>query len=94
MDLYGSRVRSVVRRYYAARAQTCFDRATRNKPTLHGVVVVRMNIKKDGQVGTASVVRNSTGDKTLGQCLTGQVRTWKVPPPPGGALAMEMPFSR
>ena len=94
MDLYGSRVRFVVRRYYAARAQTCFDRATRNNPTISGTVVVAMQIGADGAVTRARVARNTTGNDALGNCLQAQVGTWRLPPPPGGALEMQMPFSR
>ncbi|MFW5925643.1 MAG: AgmX/PglI C-terminal domain-containing protein [Myxococcota bacterium] len=94
MDQYGSRVRYVVRRYYAERAQRCFDRATRNEPGVSGTVVVGLAIGADGEVTRASVGRNTTGDSELGDCLAGQVRTWKLPPPPEGALEMDMPFSR
>ncbi len=94
MELYSSRVRFVIRRYYAARAQACFDRATRNNPTVSGTVVVNMTIGDDGAVSRSRVGRNTTGDTSLGNCLENQVSTWRLPPPPGGSLDMQMPFSR
>ncbi|MCB9601776.1 MAG: TonB family protein [Sandaracinus sp.] len=94
LELYGSRVRFVVQRYYAARAQTCFDRATRNNPSVSGTVVVKMTIGADGHVSDTSIVRNTTGDEVLGNCLRSQVASWQLPPPPGGSLEMQMPFSR
>lgn len=94
LDLYSSRVRYVIRRYYANRAQACFDRATRNAPTVSGTVVVSMTIGADGSVSRARTTRNTTGDESLGQCLQAQVSTWRLPPPPGGSLDMQMPFSR
>lgn len=94
LELYGSRVRFVVQRYYAARAQTCFDRATRNNPSVSGTVVVNMTIGADGNVSDTSVARNTTGDEVLGNCLRSQVGSWQLPPPPGGSLQMQMPFSR
>ncbi|MCB9619664.1 MAG: AgmX/PglI C-terminal domain-containing protein [Sandaracinus sp.] len=94
LELYGSRVRFVVQRYYAARAQTCFDRATRNNPSVSGTVVVKMTIGADGHVSGTSIVRNTTGDEVLGNCLRSQVGSWQLPPPPGGSLEMQMPFSR
>ena len=94
LELYGSRVRFAVRRYYAARAQTCFDRATRNEPTLSGTVVIAMTIGSDGGVSATSVQRNTTGDTTLGTCLAAQVGSWRLPPPPDGSIQMTMPFSR
>ncbi len=94
LELYGSRVRFVVRRYYAARAQGCFDRATRNNPNVSGTVVVNMTIGAEGNVSGTSIVRNTTGDDVLGNCLRSQVASWQLPPPPGGSLEMQMPFSR
>jgi len=96
MEMYSSRVRYVISRYYAGRARSCFDRATRNNPTLSGTVVINMTIAaSDGSVPRASVARNSTGDEVLGRCLAAQVTSWRLPPPPGGEnLQMQMPFSR
>jgi hypothetical protein len=94
MELYGSRVRYVVRRYYAGRAQNCFDRATRNDPSVSGTVVIAMTIGAEGEVSRARVQRNTTGNEALGNCLSSQVGTWRLPPPPGGSLDMTMPFSR
>ena len=93
LELYAGRVRYVIRRYYATRAQSCFDRATRNDPTLRGTVLVGFTIGADGQVGRAEVRRNTTGNAPLGACLSGQVTTWRLPAPPGGSLDLEMPFS-
>lgn len=94
MELYTGRVRFVIRRYYAARAQSCFDRATRNEQELRGTVVVSFTIGADGQVGRTSVARNTTGNDTLGTCLAGQMSSWRLPPPPNGEIELQMPFSR
>jgi len=94
MDMYGARVRFVVSRYYAARARGCFDHATLNNPGVSGTVMVNMTIAADGTVSRSEVNRNTTGDATLGACLASQVRQWRLPPPPGGELQMQMPFSR
>ena len=94
MDMYGARVRFVVRRYYASRAQGCFEHATLNNPSVSGTVIVNMTVAASGQVSHTSVSRNTTGDATLGACLAGQVGQWRLPPPPGGELQMQMPFSR
>jgi TonB family protein len=93
LEMYASRVRFVIRRYYATRAQSCFDRATRNDPDLRGTVVVRFTIGSDGAVSGSSTIRNSTGNSELGACLANQVRSWRLPAPPGGDLTLEMPFS-
>lgn len=94
LSYYSSQVRYVMRRYYASRAQSCFDRATRNTPTLSGQVVVAMTIGDDGNVSSARATRNSTGDDDLGTCLSRQVESWRFPAPPGGSLQMTIPFSR
>ena len=93
LEMYASRVRFVIRRYYAARAQTCFDRATRNNPGLRGTVVIRFTIGSDGNVTDSSAIRNTTGEENLGTCLANQVGSWQLPAPEGGPLTLEMPFS-
>jgi TonB family protein len=92
MSMYSQRVRYVIARYYASRAQTCFDLATRNTPSLSGEVRIRLTIRADGQVTNASPVANTTGNETLGQCLAGRVQQWQLPPPPGGELTLVLPF--
>ena len=71
-DLYAGRVRYVISRYYASRAQGCFDRATRNNASVRGTVVVGFTIGSGGQITRSSVGRNTTGNDTLGHCLANQ----------------------
>lgn len=96
MEAYASRIRSVVRDYYARRAQTCFDTATRNNESVRGTVMIGFTIQASGEIVNSSVVRNTTGIDTIGACLARQVDEWRFPPPPQGdaPLAMQMPFSR
>ncbi|MCA9534583.1 MAG: TonB family protein [Myxococcales bacterium] len=95
MDMYAGRVRFLISRYYAARAATCFDRATRVDPSISGTVTIGMTIGADGSVSSARVARNSTGNADLGTCLQNEVRQWRLSPPPGGeSVTMNMPFSR
>jgi len=93
LDMYAARVRYVVRRYYAARARSCFEAASRNDPDVHGTVVVRFTITDSGEVGAARVTRNDTGSDRLAACVATRVREWRLPTPPGGSLELEMPFS-
>lgn len=94
MDRYAGDVRSVIRRFYAPRAGNCYDRATRNNPSLRGTVIVGFTIGVDGNVSRTTVSHNTTGDDTLGRCIAGQVSTWRLPPPPRNApVRFEMPFS-
>lgn len=94
MEEYAARVRSVVRQYYATRAQACFERETRNHQSVRGTVVIGFDILGDGNIRNAQVVRNTTGIDTLGRCLATQVGSWRLPPPPESPLPMQMPFSR
>lgn len=94
MDMYAGQVRRVISQFYAARAQSCFDRATRNNNALRGTVVVRFTVGPDGNVTRANPVRNTTGDDDLGACLAAQVASWRLPAPPyDQPVDLEMPFS-
>jgi hypothetical protein len=94
MEEYSVRVRNVIRTYYAPRAQTCFERETRNRESVRGTVVVAFRVLADGEIDNARVTRNTTGIETLGACLARSVDSWRLPPPPEAPLPMEMPFSR
>jgi TonB family protein len=94
MDMYAGQVRRVISQYYAARAQSCFDRATRNNNQLRGTVVVRFTVGPSGNVTRANPLRNTTGDDDLGACLAAQVASWRLPAPPyDQPVELEMPFS-
>jgi len=92
-ELYAGQVRRLIRQFYAARAQACFEHASRNTE-IRGTVVVNFTIAPSGQVSRASVERNTTGDEALGRCLAGQVGTWRLPAPGAEAVDMSIPFSR
>jgi TonB family protein len=95
MELYASRVRFLISRYYAVQAQSCFEDATRNNPSVRGTVVVAFTIGADGQVTRSSVASNSTGISTLGSCIANRVRTWRLTATPDGtSIDLTMPFSR
>lgn len=94
LELYGGRVRYAISRYYGGATKACFDAATRNNETLSGTVVVAAVVGADGQVLRASLSRNSTGDQSLAECLTTQVRSFRLPPPPRGEIELKLPFSR
>lgn len=96
MEAYATRVRRFVRTYYLRRAQSCFERETRNAQSVRGTVVIEFEIQADGEIANTRVVRNTTELESLGACLARQVDSWRLPPPPEGEapLAMQMPFSR
>jgi TonB family protein len=94
-ELYVGRVRYAIRRYYAPRAQSCFEHATRNDPNVRGTVVVRFSINADGSVTNSSVLRNTTGNEALGRCLANQALTWRLPQTYNGeTIPLEIPFAR
>ena len=47
-------------------------------------VVVRFVIRPGGEVGSAEITSPGVTDETLAECITGQIRTWKFPPPDAG----------
>ena len=96
MEMYDSRLGSVIRSYYMRRAAGCWDRETRNNQSVRGLVLVGLRIAADGSVSNTTVDRNTTGSTTLGRCLAAEVARWRLPPPPEGRapLARQLPFSR
>ena len=58
------------------RIQSCLETALKANPSLNGRVSVGWTIQA-GKVTEAHLVKNSTGDDTLGQCVTRAVRSFR-----------------
>jgi TonB family protein len=95
MTMYTANVRRFIRAFYATRAQSCFEHASRNDQNVRGTVTISFTIGATGQVSETDVQRNTTENEALGRCLATQVRGWRLPQPPRGEpIALAMPFSR
>jgi hypothetical protein len=68
-------IASVVRKSQG-RIQTCLETALKGNPSVNGRVSVGWNIVK-GKVTDARLVKNSTGDDQLGQCVVRAVRAFR-----------------
>ncbi len=63
-------------------------------PGFSGTVVMSYVLTPDGRIASSRVVRNTTGDGTLGNCLGQAARRWELPPPPPRTLEFGMSFAR
>lgn len=94
MEIYASSVRRYIREAYAQRAQSCFERETRNRSNVRGTVVIGLEVRSDGRVGNVRPVQDGVGIPSLTSCLVRQVAGWRLPDPPQAPLPLEIPFSR
>jgi hypothetical protein len=67
---------STVVRKSQGRITTCLDQALKSNPSVNGRVSVGWTIQA-GRVTESHLVKNSTGDDTLGQCITKSVRAFR-----------------
>ena len=67
---------STVVRKSQGRITTCLDQALKSNPSVNGRVSVGWTITA-GRVTESHLVKNSTGDDTLGQCITKSVRAFR-----------------
>jgi len=72
--------------------KSCFERRLREVPDLSGRVFVEFTIAADGTIASVQVLENTTGDATLGDCLSRQVERLRFPPPEGGDVTFVFPF--
>jgi TonB family protein len=84
-------VRMVVR-HHLPQVRACYDRALKQQAGVGGIVEIRFAIQENGQVGSASVHRNTTGHEGLGKCLAMLIKSWRFPKPVGGAMEFVYPF--
>ena len=72
--------------------QHCYEKGLQKNNSLSGKVVIKFTIGPAGRVTTISVVTNSTGDSSVGQCIVDKVKTWKFPQPEGGSVTFKNQF--
>lgn len=70
-------VRDVVRRN-SGQVKYCYERELKDHPDLAGRVEVSMNVFA-GEVVGATALSNTTGSRTLQDCVIGKVRRWRFP---------------
>ena len=70
----------------------CYERALKRDPSLHGTVEVQFTISATGRITRADIVQDSLRDDEVASCITGTVRSWRLPRHDGGDVAMSWPF--
>lgn len=72
----------------------CYDPALANDPTLQGHVMVRMKIASNGQICSASVLKNDMPSSSVGECAARMLlASGHVPPPKGGCVELNFPLN-
>lgn len=72
----------------------CYDPALANDPTLKGHVTVRMKIASNGQICSASVLKNDMSTTSVGDCAARMLLSaGHVPPPKGGCVELNFPLN-
>ncbi|MBN1769905.1 MAG: AgmX/PglI C-terminal domain-containing protein, partial [Deltaproteobacteria bacterium] len=91
---FGGLSKEVIRRIVAqhrGRIRHCYEAALRSAPELQGRVTVKFVIAPQGNVQSAEPAGNTTGDDTLGQCITAVVKRMSFPQA-DGVTACTYPF--
>ena len=82
----------LVVRHHLPQLRPCYARAQKKVAGVRGVVEVQFSVNKSGQVASATVHRNSTGQSELGQCIINKLKKWRFPRPVGGEMTFIYPF--
>lgn len=91
---FGGLSKEVIRRIVAqhrGRIRHCYEAALRAAPELQGRVTVKFVIAPQGNVQSAEPAGNTTGDDSLGQCITAVVKRMSFPQA-DGVTACTYPF--
>ncbi|MGM0574833.1 MAG: TonB family protein [Myxococcota bacterium] len=72
--------------------QYCYEKALKVNENVKGKVTIKFTIGPAGRITNVSIVTNSTGDASIGQCIMNKVKTWRFPPPEGGSVTATFPF--
>jgi len=71
----------------------CYEREIARNPSLSGKVAMKWTIVSGGRVENVSVKDNTTGSRSLSDCIGGYLKDWKFPSPAEGSKAdVEYPW--
>ena len=70
----------------------CYEKALKKNDSIKGKVKIKFTIGPAGRVTDIKVQKNSTGDKGVGDCIKGKVKSWRFPKPEGGSVTVSYPF--
>ncbi len=92
----GSLTREEIERVIRAHhpeVRNCYDREIARNPGLAGKVTLKWTIVEGGRVENVSTKENTTGSRSLSDCIAANLKGWKFPTPAQGSSAdVEWPF--
>ncbi len=77
----------------AGQARGCYERALRQNPMLQGRIVIGVRVGEKGQVCSAGISSNGTGDPGVASCVLGMFRSASFPAPNGGCVDVNVPMN-
>ena len=66
----------------------CYERELQRSPELHGKIVMKWVIAKDGSVSSSSVKRSTMKNPVVEACMVSRVRRLRFPAPRGGGIVL------
>ncbi|HVI03531.1 MAG TPA: VIT domain-containing protein [Enhygromyxa sp.] len=94
----GALDKDIIRRIVRAHineVRGCYNTALTRNPATTGRVAILFTIMRSGEVTSAVVEINETGDTKLGSCIAARAKTWRFPEVEGGsgtAIVVSYPF--
>jgi TonB family protein len=74
-------------------ARRCYDQALTNNPELKGRIMVSVRVGSSGQVCSAKIASNGTGDAALGACVAQKYQGAQLPAPQKGCVDVQVPLN-
>ncbi len=77
----------------ALQARACYDSALKKDPSLHGKVVVGLQLAEDGSVCASRLVKNTLQNKEAVACISQLFLGERFPAPEGGCVNIALPLN-
>lgn len=72
--------------------QYCYRKALARNRSTAGKITIQFTIGLRGRITSIRIKSNQTGDSSLGQCITGKVKSWPFPKPKERPVDFTYPF--
>ncbi len=87
------RIIQKVIKQHANEIQACYQNELKKNKDLAGRIACQWTVLENGDVTDAAIVQSQMQNDNVEKCMLNNIKEWKFPPPKGGSVRIQYPFT-